>query len=156
MPKEIERKFLIKSDFKKFATNKLKIVQAYLSNDPERIVRVRLVNEKAFLTIKGKSNESGLTRFEFEKVISVEEAMSLIKLRVGEIIEKTRYIIPAGNGLFFEVDEFHGANKGLQLAEIELPEEDSLFNMPGWLGKEVTGDEKYYNSFLSKNAYSNW
>jgi CYTH domain-containing protein len=156
MPKEIERKFLIKSDFKKNVTNRLEIVQAYLSDDPERIVRIRLVNDKAFLTIKGKSNKAGLTRFEFEKEILIKEAKDLIELRVGGLIEKTRYIIPAGNGLFFEVDEFHGANRGLNLAEIELPEEDITFKKPAWLGKEVTGMEKYYNSFLSKNAYSNW
>ena len=156
MPKEIERKFLVKSDFKEFATSKLNIVQAYLSNDPKRIVRIRKVNEKAFLTIKGKSSESGMARYEFEKEILLKEADDLIKLKVGELIEKTRYIIPTTNGLFFEVDEFHGNNKGLCLAEIELPEEDTEFKIPNWLGKEVTGNEKYYNSFLAKNTFSNW
>ena len=156
MPKEIERKFLVNSGFKKFAINKLRIVQAYLSNDPQRIVRVRLVDDKAFLTIKGKSNDSGLTRFEFEKEILVKEAQELLALRVGELIEKTRYIIPAANSVFFEVDEFHGSNQGLCLAEIELPDEDYEFKKPDWLGKEVTGNPRYYNSFLSENSYNKW
>jgi adenylate cyclase len=156
MPKEIERKFLAKPGFKEFAISRLEIIQAYLSNDPQRTVRVRIVNNKAFITIKGISNNSGLTRFEWEKEILKDEAKELIELKKGELIQKTRYIIPASNNLNFEVDEFHGDNKGLNIAEIELPSEDSVFKIPDWLGKEVTGDKKYYNSYLSQTAYKDW
>lgn len=147
---EIERKFLVKGDFKPFATSCISISQGYLSTEPERTVRVRTWNKKGFITIKGKSNESGMSRFEWEKEIDLEEAQQLLQLCLPVIIEKKRYLIPEKSGLVFEVDEFFGAHNGLVMAEIELPQEDALFIKPEWLGEEVTGDVHYYNSYLSK------
>lgn len=153
---EIERKFLLSSsgDFKKEATRATKIVQGYLNSDPERTVRVRIKGEKAFLTIKGKSSESGLSRFEWEKEISVGEAEDLLPLCEPGAIEKIRYEIPFGNHIF-EVDEFFGNNEGLILAEIELASEEEKFEKPAWLGEEVTGKKEFYNSYLSKHPYKN-
>lgn len=156
MNKEIERKFLVKGEFKKFAKNKLKIAQGFLSTVPERTVRVRISGKKGFITVKGIGNVSGTTRFEWEKEISVSDAESLLKLCEPTIIEKLRYIIPANNNLFFEVDEFFGDNQGLVIAEIELPTENTNFNKPNWLGEEVTGKIEFYNSSLSKKPYKNW
>lgn len=153
---EIERKFLLASqDFKNEASSKVRIVQGYLNSDPERTVRVRIKGEKAFLTIKGKSNESGLSRFEWEKEIPVNEAEALLKLCEPGVIEKIRYEIRAGKHIF-EVDEFFGENEGLFLAEVELNSEDEKFERPDWIGAEVTGSKEYYNSYLSKNPYKNW
>ncbi len=152
---EIERKYLVKGDFKKFAVKSYKIAQGFLSSIPERTVRVRINEEKGFITVKGISNNSGTSRFEWEKEISLEEAKSLLKICEPSIIEKVRYIIPV-NELFFEVDEFLGENSGLVIAEIELPFEEFKFDKPSWLGNEVTGDVKYYNSVLAKNPYCNW
>lgn len=154
MAKEIERKFLVKGNFKSFVKEKVEIKQGYLSIAPERTVRIRIKGESACITIKGIAKDSGVTRFEWEKEISLKEAKSLFELCVPGIIEKTRYIIPEGSGLFFEIDEFHGNNKGLLIAEIELPEKDHKFSKPGWLGKEVTGIKKYYNSMLVKNPFN--
>jgi adenylate cyclase len=156
MAQEIERKFLVKGDFKPFVTKSTRITQGYLSSVPERTVRVRIKGEKGFLTIKGIGNASGASRFEWEKEISVEEAKSLLELCEPGIIDKTRYIVPEESGLLFEVDEFYGDNNGLTVAEIELPSEDQLFTKPEWLGEEVTGDVKYFNSMLMKNPYKNW
>ena len=155
--KEIERKFLVKGDFKKEATQNFKIAQGFLSTIPERTVRVRIKNQQGFITVKGKSNAAGTTRFEWEKEIPLQEAKSLLALcEPKTIIEKVRYIIPANNNLFFEVDEFLGANKGLFVAEIELLSENTFFKAPAWLGKEVTGQVKYYNAMLAKNPFNNW
>lgn len=156
MNKEIERKFLVKGDFQKFITSSSNISQGYLSSDPERTVRIRIKEDQGFITIKGASNESGLSRYEWEKEISSKEAIELLKLAEPGSIEKIRFIIPANDGLVFEVDEFLGDNKGLIVAEIELPTEETAFDKPHWLGKEVTGDVKYYNSYLSKNPYKSW
>jgi len=156
MAQEIERKFLVKGDFKPFVTKSTRITQGYLSSVPERTVRVRIKGEKGFLTIKGIGNASGASRFEWEKEISVEEAKSLLELCEPGIIDKTRYIVPEESGLLFEVDEFYGDNDGLTVAEIELPTEDQPFTKPEWLGEEVTGDVKYFNSMLMKNPYKNW
>ena len=156
MTKEIERKFLVKEEFKQFATKSYKIAQGFLSTVPERTVRIRIQDTKGFITVKGLSNTSGTTRFEWEKEIPLTEAESLLALCEPTVIEKVRYIIPANNALFFEVDEFFGENKGLIIAEIELPEENTLYNKPSWLGKEVTGTIKYYNSMLAKNPFNNW
>ncbi len=156
MAQEIERKFLVKGDFKPFVTKSTRITQGYLSSVPERTVRVRIKGEKGFLTIKGIGNASGASRFEWEKEISVEEARSLLELCEPGIIDKTRYIVPEKGGLKFEVDEFYGDNDGLTVAEIELPAEDHPFTKPNWLGEEVTGDVKYFNSMLMKNPYKNW
>lgn len=156
MNKEIERKFLVTSDFKKFAIEKHTIAQGFLSTVPERTVRIRIMDKQGFITVKGIGNASGTTRFEWEKEILFEEAKSLLAICEPTIIEKIRYIIPTTNNLFFEVDEFLGENKGLLIAEIELPNETTIFDKPSWLGKEVTGELKYYNSAISKNPYSNW
>ena len=153
---EIERKFLVGGAFKSLASNSFAIAQGFLNTDPERTVRIRIKGEKGFITVKGKSNEAGTMRFEWEKEIAVEEAMSLLALCEPTMIKKTRYIIPADNNLFFEVDEFHEANEGLIIAEIELPSEDFEFEKPDWLGEEVTGDVRYYNSMLSKKPYCKW
>ena len=153
---EIERKFLVKGPFKPFATESFLIAQGFLSTDPERTVRIRLKGNQGFITVKGKSNAAGTSRFEWEKEISFEDAEALLELCTPTVIKKTRYIIPAKNNLFFEVDEFHDANEGLVLAEIELPDEDFNFEKPEWLGEEVTGDTRFYNSMLSKKPFSKW
>ena len=153
---EIERKFLVKGDFKPFVTKQTKIVQGFLSTVPERTVRVRIKDTQGFLTIKGIGNASGASRYEFEKEISVQEAQDLMAICEPGVIDKTRFIVPADNGLVFEVDEFYGENEGLTVAEIEIPSEDTSFIKPEWLGEEVTGDVKYFNSMLMKNPYKNW
>jgi len=147
---EIERKFLVKNDDYKLEAGRLHhIVQAYLNRDPNRTVRVRIKDANAYLTIKGATNNTGTTRYEWEKEIPVAEAKDLLQLAEPGIIEKVRYIIPVANGLQWEVDEFLGENAGLVIAEIELPDENTPFEKPEWLGKEVTGQKEYYNSYLS-------
>ena len=153
---EIERKFLVRDTFKNFVVESFPITQGYLSSVPERSVRIRIKKDKAFITVKGIGNETGITRYEWQKEIALPEANDLLELCEKGIIEKTRHIIPAGLDLFFEVDEFHGENEGLILAEIELPRENTPFPKPVWLGKEVTGDSQYYNAMLSRNPYSSW
>jgi phosphoribosylamine--glycine ligase len=152
---EIERKFLVAGDFKPFANKATRIIQGYLSSVPERTVRVRIKDDKGFLTVKGTSSKSGTTRFEWEKEIPVGEAQELIAICESGVIDKTRYIVEAGRHIY-EIDEFHGDNQGLIVAEIELASEDETFAKPQWLGKEVTGDTRYYNSMLMKNPYRNW
>lgn len=153
---EIERKFLLESiDFKEEAFRQTKIVQGYLNSHMERTVRIRIKNDSAFLTIKGKSNESGVSRYEWEKEIPVDEAEALLKLCEPGKIEKIRYEVKAGKHVF-EVDEFFGENNGLLLAEVELSSEEEVYDKPEWLGKEVTGDERYYNSYLIRNPYNSW
>jgi len=153
---EIERKFLVKKEFKQFATKTIRITQGFLSTVPERTVRVRITAEKAFLTIKGIGNQTGTTRFEWEKEISLTEAKDLLKICEPGSIDKTRYIIPIKEKLFFEVDVFYGDNEGLIVAEIELPTEDTPFEKPKWLGKEITGQKKYYNAMLAKSPFNSW
>ena len=153
---EIERKFLVKGDYKKFVSKKIKIIQGFLSTVPERTVRIRIKGDKGFITIKGIGNQSGASRFEWEKEITIQDATDLLKISEPGIIDKTRFIVPATNGLFFEVDEFYGENEGLTVAEIELPTEETTFEKPDWLGEEVTGDVRYFNSMLMKNPYKNW
>jgi len=155
MAQEIERKFLIKGDFKPFVTQSIRIIQGYLSSIPERTVRVRIKGDKGFITIKGKGDESGTSRFEWEKEIPVPEVEDLLKICEPGIINKTRFLIPAGKHTY-EVDEFYGENEGLIIAEIELKSADEKFEKPEWLGEEVTGDAKYYNSMLMKNPYKKW
>jgi len=150
---EIERKFLVEStDFIKESTVNNRIVQGYLNSNPERTVRVRIKGNKGFLTIKGKGNENGTTRFEWEKEISLSEAEALLQLCESGIIDKIRYEIPLGKHTF-EVDVFSGENQGLIIAEVELTFENEFFEQPNWLGKEVTGDKKYYNSHLSEHPF---
>ncbi len=153
---EIERKFLVTSEaFKEEAFNQNRIVQGYLSSVPERTVRVRIKGNKGFLTIKGNSSESGLSRFEWEKEIPVEEAKELLKLCEKGVIDKTRFEVKMGKHIF-EIDEFYGENEGLIMAEIELNSETETFKKPNWLGEEVTNDNRYYNSYLSKNPFKSW
>lgn len=153
---EIERKFLVLSEaFKMEAFKNTKIVQGFLNTHKERTVRVRIKGEKAFITVKGISNTEGTTRFEWEKEIPVLEAEQLLIICEPNLIEKTRYEVKLGNHIF-EVDEFYGENEGLIIAEIELTSENEAFIKPEWLGKEVTGDVRYYNSLLSKTPYRNW
>lgn len=155
MPQEIERKFLVKGDFKPFVTKQTRIVQGYLSSVPERTVRVRIKGEKGFLTVKGIGSESGASRYEWEKEISLDEARDLLKICEPGVIDKTRYLVKAGKHTF-EVDEFYGENQGLIMAEVELSAEDEAFEKPQWLGEEVTGYTRYYNSMLMKNPYRQW
>ena len=153
---EIERKFLVKDlSFKKGATRVTRLSQGFLSTDPSRTVRVRTSEQNAWITVKGMGSEDGTSRFEWEKDIPLEEAKALLKLCKPVIIEKTRYEIPAGNHIF-EVDVFHGENEGLLLAEIELNHASEAYELPNWLGKEVTGDNAYYNASLSKHPFSKW
>lgn len=156
MAQEIERKFLVKNDdFKKESFGEIKIVQGFLSTVPERTVRIRIKGDKGFITIKGISNKSGTSRFEWEKEISVQDANDLLKISEPGVIEKTRFNVKSGNHTF-EVDEFYGDNVGLIVAEVELMAEYEIFDKPTWLGDEVTGQVKYYNSMLMKHPYKNW
>lgn len=153
---EIERKFLVKDDsFKEDAYQRNYIKQGFLNSDKERVVRVRIKDDKGFLTVKGKSNDSGTSRFEWEKEISKAEANDLMNLCEKGIIEKYRYLVSSGNHVF-EVDDFLGDNLGLIVAEVELTSENENYIAPIWLGEEVTGKEEYYNSNLSKKPYSEW
>ena len=153
---EIERKFLVtNTDFISESNSNNRIVQGYLNSDPSRTVRVRIKGEQGFLTIKGKGNASGTTRFEWEKEIDVAEAESLLLLCEKGIIDKIRYEILVGKHTF-EVDVFSGENQGLVMAEVELSEENEFFEKPKWLGIEVTGDKRYYNSYLSKKPFISW
>lgn len=152
---EIERKFLVKGEFKSQAFTHRRIVQGYLSSVPKRVVRIRIKGDEAYLTVKSTVSGNGLTRFEWEKEISVEDAEVMLTFCEKEIIEKTRYLVKVGAHIF-EVDEFYGSNEGLFVAEVELQAEDEEFEKPDWLGKEVTHDVRYYNSMLVKNPYSKW
>ena len=155
MANEIERKFLVKGEFKNLASKETRIVQGYLSSIPERTVRVRIKGDKGYITIKGIGNASGATRYEWEKEIPTTEVEELLKICEPGVIDKTRYLVKVGNHTF-EVDEFYGENKGLTVAEIELSSESEDFVKPEWLGDEVTGDTKYYNSMLMKNPFTKW
>ena len=153
---EIERKFLVTSEaYRQDATSQIRIVQGFLNTDPNRTVRVRIKDDKGFLAVKGPSNATGTTRFEWEMEINVTEATNLIDLCEDVILEKIRFEVPFKNHVF-EVDEFLGENKGLAIAEVELKHEDEVFERPAWLGDEVTGQERYYNSQLSIKPYKEW
>ena len=152
---EIERKFLVKGLFKEQASSHTHIIQGYISSQKGRTVRVRLRDKKAFLTIKGPSRDGGLSRYEFEKEITIDEGLSLLTLCEPGVIEKDRWLVPSGKHTF-EVDEFFGENEGLLLAEVELSAPDEPFEKPSFLGQEVTGDRRYYNSSLRINPYRNW
>ena len=155
MAQEIEKKFLVAGEFKESAKKATRITQGYLSSVPERTVRVRVKGEKGYITVKGIGNDSGASRFEWEKEIPVEDVRDLLKICEPGVIDKTRYLVDC-DGHTFEVDEFYGDNEGLVVAEVELSDENEAFTRPSWLGEEVTGDEKYYNSMLMKNPYKNW
>lgn len=156
MPIETERKYLVINDsFKNEATASFAIAQGYISTDPDRTVRVRLKGNDAFITIKGKSSDDGLSRYEWEKSIPKEEFDELIQLCLPGTIQKTRYLVPWGK-YTVEVDEFIDLNSGLVIAEIELDMDDIIGDLPAWIGQEVTGDAKYYNSQLMIRPYSQW
>ena len=153
---EIERKFLVTgTDFITESKAQFRIVQGYLNSNPERTVRVRIKGDKGFLTIKGKGNESGMSRFEWEKEIAISEVEALLPLCEKGTIDKIRYNVIYQNHVF-EVDVFFGDNEGLIIAEIELQSENESFSKPNWLGKEVTSDERYYNAYLSNNPFKSW
>ena len=156
MAYEIERKFLVtNTDFIKEASSKEYIVQAFLNRNPDRTVRIRIKDDKAFITVKGVSNAEGTTRREWEYAIPVSDAKEMLKICEEGAIEKWRYLIPVGNHIF-EVDIFEGENKGLIVAEVELESEEETFQKPSWLGEEVTGNIAYYNSQLSQHPFSKW
>lgn len=153
---EIERKFSIKSTtFLANIKESYDITQGYLNSDKNRTVRVRTKGPKAYITVKGMSSSDGLSRFEWEKEISVEEAEALLPLCEDFIIRKTRHIVPF-NGFIFEVDVFKEANEGLVIAEVELESSDQQFDKPEWLGEELTGDERFFNAYLSNHPYTTW
>lgn len=153
---EIERKFLVlNTDFITQAFTSNRIVQGYLNSNPERTVRVRIKGNKGYLTIKGKGNESGASRLEWEKEIEVMEAEKLLSLCENGVIDKTRFEIKSGKHTI-EVDIFEGENEGLIMAEIELEAENEVYLKPDWLDKEVTADERYYNAYLSQKPYKSW
>ena len=154
MAKEIERKFLVKGDAWRSLAEGVSYRQGYLNSQKERTVRIRTVGEKAYLTVKGPTR--GVTRTEFEYEIPYEDCLAMLEeLAEKPIIEKKRYRIPAGSYVW-EVDEFFGVNEGLILAEIELPSEDAVFEKPDWIGEEVSGDPRYFNSSLVANPYAVW
>lgn len=155
MAQEIERKFLVCGDYKSQAASKSRIVQGYICSESGRTVRVRICGGRGYLTIKGLSNASGTSRYEWERELPLDEAEALMKLCEPGVIDKTRHLVPCGRHTF-EVDEFYGENEGLVVAEVELSSEDEPFERPGFLGKEVTGDPRYYNSHLTKQPYSTW
>jgi len=153
---EIERKFLVRdSSYKQLATSSSHIKQGYICSGHGRTVRVRTRGEQAFLTIKGPSVDGGLTRYEFEKEITLDEAEHLFRLCEPGIIDKTRYLVPSGHHTF-EVDEFYGDNEGLVMAEVELSRPNQPYEAPPFIGREVTGDRRYYNSHLRQYPYKLW
>lgn len=167
MSLEIERKFLVRDEsYKAVASSHSRIVQGYLCSERGRTVRVRLratttttppeTTERAYLTIKGPSRNDGLTRYEFEKEITPDEGLSLLSLCEPGIIDKVRWLVPMPDGHTFEVDEFHGDNEGLTVAEVELGSETEAYERPDFLGEEVTGDRRYYNSQLRRHPFKEW
>ena len=155
MSQEIERKFLVKGEYKSKAYEQSRIVQGYISSARGRTVRVRIRDGKGYLTIKGASNASGTSRYEWEKKLPLSEAEELMKLCEPGVNHKTRYLVRSGRHTF-EVDEFYGENEGLVVAEVELASEDEAFEKPDFIGREVTGDVRYYNSQLMKRPYTTW
>lgn len=154
---EIERKFLVVGDFRPFAVSHTHIAQGYIASGGGRTVRVRIRDDKGFLTIKGPSGSAGLARFEWEKEIPLAEAQALMTICEPGIVEKTRWLVPNEDGRHtWEIDVFEGDNEGLVMAEIELQSEDDTFKKPDFIGKEVTGDRRYYNSHMRRYPYKMW
>lgn len=152
---EIERKFLVSGEFRSHAFSSTRICQGYLSSAKGRTVRVRIAGDRAFITIKGPVQ--GLSRFEWEKEIPMDDAQALLEICEPGVIDKTRYLVRNTDRTHvWEVDEFHGENEGLVVAEIELHSEEDTFDKPSWIGEEVSGDRRYYNSSLISNPYSKW
>ena len=157
MKLEIERKFLVQGDFKGEAFQESHIIQGYICRQPGRSVRIRIRDGKGYLTVKGAGSASGTTRIEWETEIPEDDARTLFLLTEPGAIDKTRYLVRNTDGRhIWEVDEFHGDNEGLTIAEIELSDENEPFDRPAWLGEEVTGNPRYYNSALIKNPYKDW
>jgi CYTH domain-containing protein len=154
MAQEIERKFLVVGEYKHLAHSSSHLIQGYIASG-RRTVRVRISDSNAWLTIKGPSHDGGLTRFEWERQIEAKEAIELLQLAEGALIDKHRHLVTY-NGHTFEVDEFHGDNEGLVIAEIELQDIDEGFDHPEWLGREVTGEKRFYNSHLRTHPYIDW
>ena len=156
MAQEIERKFLVLDDsFKHEAFSKSHIQQGYICSERGRTVRVRIRDERAYLTIKGPSENGGLSRYEFEREIPLEDARQMMQFCEPGIIDKTRWLVKSGKHTF-EVDEFFGDNEGLVVAEVELSYEDEPYKKPHFIGKEVTGDRRYYNSCLCVKPFNKW
>lgn len=155
MAQEIERKFLVTGEFKPEAYAQSRIIQGYICSTPARTVRVRIRDEKGYLTIKGATNESGMSRYEWEKEIPLEEARELMKLCGPGVIDKTRFLVKCGKHIW-EIDEFYGDNEGLVMAEVELGSEDEAFQKPAFIGEEVTGNARFYNSHLMKYPFKEW
>lgn len=153
---EIERKFLVKKGgaYKRAAFSSSRIKQGYIPAEGAT-VRIRVRDDKAFLTIKARSVNGGMTRYEFEKEITLDEADHLLALCRGGMIDKRRWLVKSGTHIF-EVDEFYGANEGLVMAEVELASEDEPFERPDFIGMEVTGDKRFYNSHMLSNPFSAW
>lgn len=152
---EIERKFRVKGDFRPFATSSSHIQQGYIASGNGRTVRVRIRDDKGYLTIKGPGGSDGLKRYEFEKEIPLADAQDLMFICEPGVIDKVRYLVPVGQHTF-EVDVFAGDNEGLIMAEVELGAEDESFERPDWLGEEVTGDRRFYNSHMRQYPYKMW
>ena len=161
MHTETERKFLVINDsFLEEAVAEHRIAQGYIAHDGGNTVRVRLRDGQGILTIKGPSRD-GVSRAEWEMEIPTSEVEALLPLCHGGLIDKTRHIVPAGfhpdgSPRCFEVDVFHGDNAGLVMAEIELSAPEEAFDAPAWLGREVTGDRRYYNSYLTQHPFTSW
>ena len=154
---ETERKFLVRGDFKVHSYNATRIQQGYISSCHGRTVRVRIRDNKGYLTIKGPSGEAGLTRYEFDTEIPLEDARDLMKICEPGIIDKTRYLVKTSDGRHvWEIDEFYGDNEGLILAEIELDHEYEEFEKPDFIGREVTGDRRFYNSHMRNYPFKLW
>ncbi len=153
---EIERKFLVRKGgaYQGAAFSSSHICQGYIPAEGAT-VRVRIRDQQAYLTIKSHSNDGGLSRYEFEKEITLDEAHHLLTLCCGGVIDKRRYLVRSGEHVF-EVDEFYGNNEGLVMAEVELTSPDEPFDRPSFIGAEVTGDKRYYNSYLLTNPYAAW
>lgn len=157
MAQEIERKFLVKGDsYQKLAFDHTRIVQGYIVSGGGRSVRVRIRGDRGFLTIKGASHDGGLSRYEFETEIPLADARELMALCEPGRIEKTRWLVRADDGHVFEVDEFHGDNDGLVMAELELKNADEAFKKPDFIGTEVTGDRRFYNSHMRRYPFKLW
>lgn len=155
MPQEIERKFLVDGEYKSKAYASSRIVQGYICSACGRTVRIRIRDDKGYLTIKGPADASGISRYEWEKEIPLDEARDLMKICEPGAIDKTRYLVRSGRHVF-EVDEFYGENEGLVIAEVELSSPDEPFEKPDFIGQEVTGDARYYNAQLMRHPFCRW
>lgn len=155
MPQEIERKFLVDGEYKSKAYASSRIVQGYICSARGRTVRIRIRDDKGYLTIKGPADASGISRYEWEKEIPLDEARDLMKICEPGAIDKTRYLVRSGRHVF-EVDEFYGENEGLVIAEVELSSPDEPFEKPDFIGQEVTEDARYYNAQLMRHPFCRW